>query len=122
MRTATSLTVIAIGAIFAFAITSSPTFLNLQIVGWILILTGAGGMLLSNRSQNWLRRTIIVRGRPEAPRTRTRRRRVPQLAAAGAAAGAPASPAPATGVTPDVGLTQPIGTVERETIEEYLEP
>ncbi len=119
MKTATGLTVIAIGAIFAFAITSSPTFLNLQIVGWILIATGAGGLLLSRRNQDWLRRTVIVRRTPEVPRTRQRRTR--QLARPAQAA----RPAPATAATsdsPDIGSTQPIGTVERETVEEYVEP
>ena len=57
MKTATSLTVIAIGAIFAFAITASPTFLNLQAVGWILMLTGTAGLLMSYRNKSRLQRT-----------------------------------------------------------------
>ena len=40
MRTATGLALVAIGAILAFAVTASPSFLNLQVAGWILILTG----------------------------------------------------------------------------------
>ena len=38
MRTASCLTLIAVGAIFTFAITSSPSFLNLQIAGVIIML------------------------------------------------------------------------------------
>jgi hypothetical protein len=80
MRTATSLTILAIGAIFAFAITASPTFLNLQISGWILMLTGVAGLLLSRRSQNWLRRTVVVRSPASTPGTpRAARRPVRQL-------------------------------------------
>ena len=138
MRTATSLTVLAIGAIFAFAITASPSFLNLQIVGWILMLTVVAGLLLSRRSQNWLRRTVIVRGSPGTsgiPRTRRRpvRRQLPPPAARPPAqAPAPmaeAESADATGIdeagTDETGIyetgineTQPI---ERETIDEYIE-
>ncbi len=72
MKTASSLTVIAIGAILAFAVTASPTFLDLNKVGWILMLTGACGIALTPRGQNWLRRTIIIRGAPSGS-TRTGR-------------------------------------------------
>jgi hypothetical protein len=110
MSRATSLTVIAIGAIFAFAITASPSFLNLQIVGWILMATGAAGFLLERRSRDWLRRTVIVRGSPDV--SRFNRRRPAQIAP------------PASGERPSAdGPTEPLGeTVERETIEEYIEP
>jgi hypothetical protein len=110
MSRATSLTVIAIGAIFAFAITTSPRFLNLQIVGWILMATGAAGLLLERRSRDWLRRTVIVRGSPDI--SRSNRRRPTQIA----------PPAPGERPSAD-GPTEPLGEpVERETIEEYIEP
>lgn len=109
MSRATSLTVIAIGAIFAFAIMTSPSFLNLQVVGWILMATGVAGLLLERRSRDWLRRTVIVRGSPDVSRVRRR----PAQIAAPAADERPAAEAP----------TEPLGeTVERETIEEYIEP
>ena len=38
MKTATSLTLIAVGAIIAFAITAHVAFLNLQVTGWVFIL------------------------------------------------------------------------------------
>lgn len=65
MNRAASLTVIAVGAVFAFAITTSPTFLNLHVAGWILMITGACGLLLTGRSRDWLRRTVIVKGSPD---------------------------------------------------------
>lgn len=110
MNRATSLTVIAIGAIFAFAITASPRFLNLQVVGWILMATGVAGLVLERRSRDWLRRTVIVRGSPDI--SRFSRRRPTQIA------GPPPDQPPSAD-----GSTQPLGEpVERETIEEYIEP
>ena len=38
MKTATSLTLIAVGAIIAFAITAHVAFLNLQVTGWVILL------------------------------------------------------------------------------------
>ncbi len=51
----------AIGAILAFAVTTSPSFLNLQVVGWILILTGVAGLVVPRRGYGWLRRRVVVR-------------------------------------------------------------
>ena len=61
MRTATGLALIAIGAILAFAVRTSPSFLNLQVVGWILILTGVAGLVVPRRGYGWLRRRVVVR-------------------------------------------------------------
>src|SRR5215471_3946299 len=61
MRTATGLALIAIGAILAFAVTQTPSFLNLQIVGWVLMLTGVAGMVVPRRGYGWLRRWVVVR-------------------------------------------------------------
>ncbi len=100
MKTATSLTVIALGAILAFAITTSPGFLNVQVAGWILMFTGAAGILLSARRQNWLRRRVIVRKEPPARRRPRQARTQPE------------------------DLTQPIeadGLAERQVIDEYIE-
>jgi hypothetical protein len=46
MRTATSLTLVAAGALIAFAITVHVAFLNLQVAGGILILTGVAGAII----------------------------------------------------------------------------
>ena len=68
MRTATCLTLIAIGAIFTFAVTAHPSFLNLQIAGVVIMATGIAGMFLPRRGQQrWLRRRTILRGDPRGP-------------------------------------------------------
>jgi hypothetical protein len=61
MKTATGLALIAIGAILTFAVTASPPFLNLQIVGLILIATGLAGVLIPKRGYGWLRRQMVYR-------------------------------------------------------------
>ena len=62
MRTASCLTLIAVGAIFTFAVTAHPSFLNLQIAGVVIMATGVAGLLLPRRrQQGWLRRRTILR-------------------------------------------------------------
>ncbi len=61
MRTATGLALVAIGAILAFAVTSHPSFLNLQVTGWVIMLTGIAGMVIPRRGYGWLRRRVVVR-------------------------------------------------------------
>lgn len=61
MRTASCLTLLAIGAILTFAVTSSPSFLNLQIAGVVIMATGAAGLFLRRPAQGWLRRRTVLR-------------------------------------------------------------
>jgi len=61
MRTATGLALIAIGAIFTFAVTTSPSFLNLQIAGVVIMATGVAGLFLRRPAQGWLRRRTVLR-------------------------------------------------------------
>jgi hypothetical protein len=61
MRTASCLTLLAIGAILTFAVTSSPSFLNLQIAGVVIMATGAAGLFLRKPTQGWLRRRTVLR-------------------------------------------------------------
>ena len=63
MRTGTGLTVVAIGAILAFAVTSSPSFFNIQIAGWVIMLTGVVSMVLSRRDYSQLLRRFRPRAR-----------------------------------------------------------
>jgi len=42
-----SLFLIALGAIFAFAVTIDLPGIDIQVIGWILMLIGAFGMILS---------------------------------------------------------------------------
>jgi hypothetical protein len=68
MRTATCLTLIAIGAIFTFAVTAHPSFLNLQIAGVVIMATGVAGLFIPRRNQpGWLRRRTILRRGPRGP-------------------------------------------------------
>ena len=64
MRPATSLALIAVGAIFAFAIRAHTSVLNFQVAGLVIIAAGVAGMLLPGRGSDWLRRRVVVRRRP----------------------------------------------------------
>ena len=65
MRTGAGLALICVGAILAFAVTAHASVINVQVVGWILMLTGLIGMLVPRRAYGWLGRRMLVR------RTRT---------------------------------------------------
>jgi hypothetical protein len=60
MRTATALTIAAIGAIFAFAVTAQPSFFSFHITGWVLMLTGVAGVFIPRRGYGWLRRRLVL--------------------------------------------------------------
>ena len=64
MRTATALFLIALGAILAFAVQGHPSWLNIQVVGWVIILTGIAGMAIPRRGYGWLRRRMVLRRGP----------------------------------------------------------
>ena len=105
MKTATSLTLVAVGAIIAFAITAHVSFLNLQVTGWVFILTGVAGAIITRSSR--LRRTRVAKGRPGA------------AAAEGTGQRPRPSQRPAPGrqpaAAPDATSAKP------ETIEEYAD-
>jgi hypothetical protein len=61
MKTATALTIAAIGAILAFAVTAEPSFFNFHAAGWVLMLTGIAGSVIPRRSYGWLRRRLVLR-------------------------------------------------------------
>lgn len=63
MRTASCLTLVAVGAILTFAVTGSPSFLNLQVAGVVIMATGVVGLFVRRPSQGWLRRRTILRDR-----------------------------------------------------------
>ena len=68
MKTATGLTLLAVGAILAFAVRTSPPGLNINIVGWVIMLTGVAGFLLPRRASGWVRRRVLVRKGQPGPR------------------------------------------------------
>jgi hypothetical protein len=105
MKSATALTILAVGAVFAFAVTAHPSFLNLQIVGWVLMLTGIVGLVIPRRGRGWLRRSVLVKGSPDFTEMADEDARKP------IASLEPADSAP----------TVLDGQVERESIVEYIE-
>lgn len=88
MKTATGLSLIAVGAILTFALTAQPSFINLHVVGWVLMLTGAVGVAVPRAQHGRLRRRTVWRGaRPmqaiEIEETDTERKFSPLLAPEG---------------------------------------
>jgi hypothetical protein len=120
MKTATSLALVAVGAIFAFAIDRSPAWLNLQVVGWVLMAVGVAGAVIPRRGNGWRRRNIVVTNddvaepgpvdtelAEAAPATEPERRfvRVP----------------PGRLLRARRPIVRPVSQVQRETIEEFIE-
>jgi hypothetical protein len=60
MKTATSLTLVAIGAILAFAVTAQPSFFSFHVTGWVLMVVGAVGAVVPRRGYGWLRRRLVL--------------------------------------------------------------
>ncbi len=61
MKIGSSLALICIGAILAFAVTANTSFFNLHTAGWVLMIIGLIGVLLPNRTAGWLGRRVLVR-------------------------------------------------------------
>ncbi|SBT50071.1 DUF6458 family protein [Micromonospora auratinigra] len=55
-----SIFLIALGAIFAFAIDANLGWLNLNVVGWVLMLAGLVGLLTTLYFWNNRRRTVVA--------------------------------------------------------------
>ena len=65
MKPASGLTLVALGAILAFAVSGHPWFLNVQVAGWVIMLTGVAGMAIPRRGYGWLRRRLVLRRGPD---------------------------------------------------------
>ena len=61
MKIGSSLALICIGAILAFAVTGNTSVFNIHTAGWVLMLIGLIGLLLPNRTAGWLGRRLLVR-------------------------------------------------------------
>ena len=61
MKTGAGLALIALGAILAFAVNATPSWLNLHTVGWVLMLVGLVGLVLPKRTWGMLGRRIQTR-------------------------------------------------------------
>lgn len=124
MKTATSLALVAIGAILAFAISRSPSWLNVQVVGWVLMLTGAVGAIIPRRGTGWLRRSTVVET-DDVPDTETTADTVTETVEVTR----PETPRFSRLLVPGrmatarrgAAVTPAAGEVKQETIEEYIE-
>jgi hypothetical protein len=132
MKTATSLTLIAIGAILAFAVTAEPSFFSFHIAGWVLIVIGVVGVVLPRRGYGWLRRRLVLtgNGRRVVIDRGQRPRRLPKLLQNGVITRQPENVI--AGEPFDMFADDPLDTladgpvdaseaVERDTIEQYIE-
>jgi hypothetical protein len=61
MKTGVGLTVIAIGAILAFAVTANTSVFNLHTAGWVLIIIGILGIAIPRRGYGWVGRRVFLR-------------------------------------------------------------
>ena len=61
MKIGSSLALICIGAILAFAVTANTSVFNVHTAGWVLMLIGVIGLLVPNRTAGWLGRRLLVR-------------------------------------------------------------
>ncbi len=61
MKIGSSLALICVGAILAFAVTANTSVFNLHTAGWVLILIGVIGLVLPGRTAGWLGRRVLVR-------------------------------------------------------------
>jgi hypothetical protein len=109
MKTATALTLAAVGAILAFAVTAQPPFFSFHIAGWVLIITGLAGAVVPRRGYGWLRRRLVL----TAPGNRrreidVRHRRFSRLLVPG-------------GLITEERVPAPDTAVESDTIEQYIE-
>ncbi len=88
-----SILLIAVGAILTFALNVSIGWLDLDVVGWIMMLAGAIGLFMTTVIWGPRRRTVVTRERPTVVDDRTV-------------------------VTPDRTVVTPDRTVERERVVE----
>ena len=65
MKTATGITLLAIGAILTFAVTANLWFFNIHIAGVVIMLAGLAGLFIPRRTYSSLNRRMVQR------RTRT---------------------------------------------------
>jgi hypothetical protein len=139
MKTASALTLVAVGAILAFAVTAQPPFFSFHIAGWVLMIIGVAGAVIPRRGYGWLRRRVVLTapgGRRQELDFRPRRysrllvpggliagRRIPTRGARVGSSTVETEPVVSEPVVSETVETGPVvtGTVESDTIEQYLE-
>ena len=72
MKIGSSLALICVGAILAFAVTTNTSVFNLHTAGWVLMLIGVIGLLLPGRTAGWLGHSLeeVAGGSPIRVRLR----------------------------------------------------
>jgi hypothetical protein len=113
MKTATALTVVAIGAILAFAVTAQPSFFSFHVAGWVLMLTGAAGVAIPRRGYGWLRRRLVLNTAGQRKELDLRQQGFSRLLVPGGLITETKDGAPM-----EVAADAP---VESDTIEQYIE-
>jgi hypothetical protein len=124
MKTATSLTLLAIGAILAFAVTAHPSFFSFRVAGWVLMVVGAAGAVLPRRGNGWLRRRVVLtrNGRRVVIDREHRPWQLPRLLQNGVVTRPKGNIPPLEPV--DVLVGEPVGgeeAIDEDTIEQYIE-
>jgi ABC-type transport system involved in cytochrome bd biosynthesis fused ATPase/permease subunit len=113
MKTATALTVIAIGAILAFAVTAQPSFFSFHVAGWVLMLTGIAGAAIPRRGYGWLRRRLVLKAAGQTKEIDLRQHHFSRLLVPGGLI------TEGGGVVSDDEAAEV--PVESDTIEQYIE-
>jgi uncharacterized membrane protein len=62
MKPANALSLIALGAILAFAVHAHMHFVDWNAAGWVIMLTGTAGLFLPRAARRWIRQRLILRG------------------------------------------------------------
>jgi hypothetical protein len=129
MKIGSSLALICIGAILAFAVTANTSFFNMHTAGWVLMVIGVIGLLLPGRTAGWLgRRLLVRRGYPttRVERTPVRSYVTPSSGVATVQRGLPARPTLLAQEDdliedPRVGTTEVVEDVYEEPATEVVE-
>jgi len=130
MKTATALTVAAVGAILAFAVKAEPSFFNFNVAGWVLMVTGVAGAFLPRRGYGWLRRRLVLNtGGGRRSDVDVRPRRFSRLLVPGgliteradAVVTDPAAPEASATRLAVAGPVPASDPVESDTIEQFIE-
>ena len=121
MSKATGLALLAIGAILAFAVNGHPSWLNIQVVGWVVMALGAAGLLIPRTGYAAVRRRIVRRRTgPNGPITEIDERRYPPYIRLNPAAATVEDPGDLVAGRDDID-TQSIIPPGVETVDEYVD-
>jgi hypothetical protein len=61
MKAATGLILVAIGAILAFAVTTTTSVFNLNVAGYVIMLVGLAGLFIPRRGYTSISRRFVTR-------------------------------------------------------------